>query len=393
MYQDSVFPGARSVSARVRDAVCRPIAEARGLPNEVYTSHEHWLAERDGLFARTWTCIGFASDLPPGAYAQPVDLMGMPLLVLQSADGAVRVFHNVCSHRGQRLVAGGGPVRGVLRCPYHSWTYDLEGRLRGTPHIGGTGIHKLQGFDCTGHGLNAVPAAVWMDMIFVNLSGDAPPFEEHIAPLAERWQQFWGDARDRYRRVGQGDGLDLEIAANWKLAVENYCESYHLPWVHPGLNTYSRLEDHYNILVADRFSGQGTRVYRLPDSADRLPQLDTWPGDRLRTAEYIAVYPNVLLGLHVDHFFAMRVDPRAPDRSGESLRVYYLDDGRPDATYDAARQSLMDSWRAVFNEDIAVVEGMQAGRQSPGFDGGLFSPVMDEANHHFHRWVAEAVSG
>ncbi|HSH41388.1 MAG TPA: aromatic ring-hydroxylating dioxygenase subunit alpha [Arenicellales bacterium] len=393
MYQDFASPSSRSAAAPAHEAVCRPIAEARGLPNAAYTSHEHWLAERDGLFARTWTCIGFASDLPRGAYAEPVELMGMPLLVLQGADGGIRVFHNVCSHRGQRLVAGGGPVRGVLRCPYHSWTYDLTGRLRGTPHIGGTGIHRIEGFDCGAHGLKAIRSALWMDMIFVNLSGDAPPFEEHIAPLAERWQQFWGDAGDRYRRLGQGDGLDLEIAANWKLAVENYCESYHLPWVHPGLNTYSKLEDHYNILIAGRFSGQGTRVYRLPDSADRLPQLDTWPEDRLRTAEYIAMYPNVLLGLHVDHFFAMRIDPLAPDRSREYLRLYYLDDGRPDASHDAARQALMDSWRAVFNEDIAVVEGMQAGRQSPGFDGGLFSPVMDKANHHFHRWVAEAVSG
>jgi len=369
-------------------AVRRPIAEARGLPNEAYTSAAHWTAERDRLFARTWTCIGFASDLPRGAYAEPVNLMGMPLVMLQDNTGELRVFHNVCSHRGQRLVAGGGPVKGALRCPYHSWTYDLEGRLRGTPHIGGTGVHQIKGFDCTGHGLKAVRTAIWMDMVFVNLSGDAPPFEEHVAPLMKRWRQLWGDAQDRYRRVGQGDGLDLEINANWKLAVENYCESYHLPWVHPGLNSYSRLEDHYNIMEDDRFAGQGTHVYQLPDSADQLPQLSIWPQDKLRTAEYIAMYPNVLLGVHVDHFFALRLDPIAPDRTGESLRVYYLDDGRTEASCDAARQSLMDSWRAVFNEDIGVVEGMQHGRNSPGFDGGLFSPVMDEANHHFHQWVA-----
>lgn len=392
MYQDSAEYHSREACPDAYAAVQRPISEARGLPNGAYTSDAHWAAERDRLFARTWICIGFAGDLPRGAYAEPVKLMGMPLVMLQDADGGIRVFHNVCSHRGQRLVAGAGPVKGVLRCPYHSWTYDLQGRLRGTPHIGGTGVHRLAGFNCADHGLKSIRTAVWMDMIFVNLSGDAPPFEQHIAPLMERWRRFWGAAHNRYRRVGQGDGMELEINANWKLAIENYCESYHLPWVHPGLNTYSRLEDHYGIMVEDRFAGQGTHVYQLPDTADRLAQLDVWPKDKLRTAEYVAMYPNVMLGIHVDHFFAMRLDPIAPDRTGESLRVYYLDDGQMDAARDATRQSLMDSWRAVFNEDIGVVEGMQSGRQSPGFDGGLFSPVMDEANHHFHRWVAGAMS-
>jgi choline monooxygenase len=392
MYQDPVSPGPQNPAPEAFAAVQCPTAEARGLPNKAYTSTDYWTAERERLFSRTWTCIGFAGDLPRGAYAAPVIFMGMPLVILQDAEGAVRVFHNVCSHRGQRLVAEGGPVKGVLRCPYHSWTYDLEGRLRGTPHIGGTGVHRLEGFNCANHGLKAVRCEIWMDMIFINLSGDAPPFEQHIAPLMDRWRPFWGDDHGHYRRVGQGDGLDLEIQANWKLAVENYCESYHLPWVHPGLNTYSRLEDHYNIMLDEHFAGQGTRVYQLPSTADRLPRLDAWPADKLRTAEYVAMYPNVLLGVHVDHFFAMRLDPAAPDRTAESLRVYFLDDGRMDAARDAARQALMDSWRAVFNEDIGVVEGMQLGRQSPAFDGGLFSPVMDEANHHFHRWVAAAMS-
>lgn len=392
MYEDPAALSSHGVSRSAWAAVQRPIAEARGLPNEAYTDPDGWIVERDKLFARTWTCIGFASDLPKGAYAEPVNLLGMPLLILQDAGGSVRVFHNVCSHRGQRLVAGSGPVKGMLRCPYHSWTYDLEGSLRGTPHLGGPGVHQIPGFDCTRHGLKAIPSAIWMDMIFVNLSGDAPPFEQHIQPLVERWRPFWGDSQDRYRRVGQDDAMELELDANWKLAVENYCESYHLPWVHPGLNTYSRLEDHYNIMVDDRFSGQGTHVYQLPDTADRLPQLDVWPRDRLRTAEYIAMYPNVMLGIHVDQFFALRLDPLAPDRCRESLRLYYVQTEQVDASFDATRQALQDSWRAVFTEDVGVVEGMQLGRQSPGFDGGLFSPVMDEANHHFHQWVARTMS-
>lgn len=392
MYEDPVVAGSTAAEADVYAAVQRPIGEARGLPNAAYTSEAQWAAEREKLFARTWTCVAFASDLPEGPWAEPVNLMGMPLLVLKDADGVIRVFHNVCSHRGQRLVPDGGPVKGVLRCPYHSWTYDLGGRLRGTPHIGGPGVHRLAGFDCSRHGLKAVRSEIWMDMLFVNVSGNAPPFEEHIAPLMERWEQLWGKGRGRYKRTGRDDDVELELEANWKLAIENYCESYHLPWVHPGLNAYSRLEDHYNIMVADRFSGQGTRVYQLPDTADRLPQLEDWPREKLRMAEYIAVYPNLMLGVHVDQFFAVRVDPLAPDRTRESMRLYLVDGDRSEESSEATRRSLQNAWRAVFAEDVGVVEGMQLGRQSPAFDGGLFSPVMDEANHHFHRWVAKTMS-
>ncbi|MGA8259787.1 MAG: aromatic ring-hydroxylating dioxygenase subunit alpha, partial [Arenicellales bacterium] len=364
MYEDPVVASSTGAEPDVYAAVQRPIGEARGLPNAAYTSEAQWAAEREKLFARTWTCIAFASDLPEGAWAEPVNLMGMPLLVLKDGDGAIRVFHNVCSHRGQRLVPEGGPVKGVLRCPYHSWTYDFGGRLRGTPHIGGPGVHRLAGFDCSRHGLKAVRSEIWMDMLFVNVSGNAPPFEQHIAPLMERWEEFWAKGRGRYKRAGHDDDIELELKANWKLAIENYCESYHLPQVHPGLNAYSRLEDHYNIMVADRFSGQGTRVYRLPDTADRLPQLEDWPREKLRMAEYIAVYPNLMLGVHVDQFFAVRVDPLAPDRTRESMRLYFVDGDRSEESSEATRRSLQSSWRTVFAEDVGVVEGMQLGRQS-----------------------------
>lgn len=393
MYQNPAGGGPGDARPAACAAVRRPIAEARGLPGHAYTSEAYWFEERERLFAGTWVCVGFAGDLPTRAHAEPVNWMGMPLVILRDAGGDIRVFHNVCSHRGQKLVAESGPVKGMLRCPYHSWTYDLQGRLRGTPHIGGAGVHELDGFNCADHGLKAVRSRIWMDMIFINLSGDAPPFEEHAAPLMARWRRFWGDSHDCYKRVGRDDGIDLELGANWKLAVENYCESYHLPWVHPGLNRHSRLEDHYNIVIADRFSGQGTRVYRLPEVADRLPRLDAWPQDKLRTAEYVAFYPNVMLGIHVDQFFAARLDPVAPDHTRESLRLYFIDSGEADGIDEATRRCLLDSWRVVFNEDIGVVEGMQAGRQSPAFDGGVFSPAMDEASHHFHKWVAGAMSG
>ncbi|MGD8429679.1 MAG: Rieske 2Fe-2S domain-containing protein, partial [Ectothiorhodospiraceae bacterium] len=292
--------------ASIRDgieAVQRPIDQARGMPNEVYTDERFFPVERDRVMAKTWACIGFASDLYRKGYAKPVNFMGLPLVIFRNRNGEINVFHNVCSHRGMLLVQEETEVQGVVRCPYHSWTYDLDGNLRGTPHIGGVGRHAVEGFDCSNFGLRLVRTAVWMDMVFVNLSGDAPEFEDHVAPLEERWRTFVGDdGFDLMRRVNMGGSLDIEVQCNWKLAVENYCEAYHLPWVHPSLNKYSRLEDHYNIMVADNFAGQGSYAYNLADVAGtRLPKFPAWPGDKQRQAEYIAFYPNVLLGIQADH--------------------------------------------------------------------------------------------
>ncbi len=381
----------RLLSRSAIDAVQRPIREASGMPNAAYTSAEFFSAERDVLFANSWACVGFASDIPERGYAQPLSLMGLPLVALRDRKGVLRVFHNVCSHRGHKLVNEPCKTQGMVRCPYHSWTYGLDGSLRGTPHIAGTGEHELDGFDKSAHGLKPLRSAQWMDMIFVNLSGDAPEFAEHIAPLAARWAQFWGDdGLDQLRRVNMGGSLQVEVGANWKLAVENYLESYHLPWVHPALNSYSRLEDHYNITLDDRFAGQGSTAYLLADVAGTsLPRFPAWPQDRLKHAEYIAVYPNVLLGVQVDHAFAMIVEPVAPDHSVEHLQLYYVGDESCGDEYAAARTATLESWRTVFSEDISAVEGMQAGRSSPGFGGGVFSPVMDAPTHHFHQWTAE----
>ncbi len=113
----------------------------------------------------------------------------------------------------------------------------------------------------------------------------------------------------------------------------------------------------------------------------------------MRQAEYISLYPNVLLGIQADHAFAMIIEPVAFDQTVERLQLYFVGDEANDDQYAAARTATLESWRVVFSEDIAAVEGMQMGRQSPGFGGGLFSPEMDQPTHHFHRWVANTLTG
>ncbi len=367
-------------------AVDRPIEQARGLPNWLYTTAAGWSLERERLFAPTWACVGFGKDVPAPGDVRPVDLMGLPLILLRDHAGEIRVFHNVCSHRGLELVTEPCRVKHHLRCPYHSWTYGLDGSLAKTPMIGGPGRNDCPGFDRSRHGLKPVRSAVWFDVVFVNLSGTAPAFEDHVAPLAQRWSAFEGVP---LRHGGSESSIFFDLACNWKLAVENYCEAYHLPWVHPGLNSYSRIEDHYDI-AEPGFAGQGSTAYRqrLGDGSLVLPAAPELPPAWQEGAEYVALFPNVLLGLHRDHFYAVRIDPAAPDRCREHFEIYYFADAPSGPAYAGLRAENYAGWREIFAEDQEVVERMQRGRASPAYQGGAFSPAMDGPTHCFHRWVA-----
>ena len=385
MADDAASP----ISIERLERVLAPIEQASGLPNAAYTREDHFREERDAVFGRTWAGLAFVDDIPDRPCAVPMDFMGLPLLVTRDRGGALRVFHNVCSHRGIKLVAEPMDVPGVISCRYHCWSYALDGRLKATPHLGGVNRHLSEGFDNALHGLKSVRSAEFMGMVFIDLGGKAPEFVRHIEPLRLRAERLMGAGWSRLRPGKTHSRLTLEARCNWKLAVENYCEAYHLPWVHPSLNSYSRLEDHYCFADAESFSGQGSLAYRLGDVAGtRLPRLEDWPADRMHVAEYPSLYPNVLFGFQADHAFAIIVTPLAADRTREDVRIFYVREGAEGDDYAACRAATHSAWDLVFREDLFAVEGMQQGRASPGYDGGVFSPVMDEPTHHFHRWVA-----
>ena len=165
----------RGIAPELLQRINNETGKATGLPNLAYTSPAFFDQERRKLFAETWTCLGQACTVPAPGDVVPVNLLGVPLIMVRDAAAEIRVFHNVCSHRGNELVWEACSVRKYISCPYHGWTYDLEGNLRRTPHIGGTGKHETEGFTPDAHGLRPVRAAVWLDLVFVNLSETAPP--------------------------------------------------------------------------------------------------------------------------------------------------------------------------------------------------------------------------
>jgi choline monooxygenase len=370
--------------------VLQPIEQARGLPNAVYTSETLFTLERDRLIGPTWAGLLFTDSIPLQPYAQPVDFMGLPLLVTRDRTGVLRVFHNVCSHRGMKLVDAAADSHGVLTCRYHAWSYALDGTLKATPHIGGVDQHQCPAFDSSQHGLRPIRSATCLGVLFINLSGDAPDFEEHVAPLRQHIAPLTGIKQGFPPVVADPDsGFTLTVHANWKLAVENYLEAYHLPTIHPALNRYSPLKDHYHFVNAEHFAGQGSRAYQPSiTTAAALPLFKRWPAERRHMAEYPTLYPNVLLGFQADHVFVMLLTPNSSTTTTETVRIYYCGEGAKAPIYQDLRTAIQKGWRLVFTEDVMVVEGMQAGRASIGYRGGTFSPMMDIPTHHFHQWVA-----
>ena len=374
------------------DIVNKPISEANGLPNECYTSKEYTLIERKKLFEDKWIVIGVASSLPNIGDAKPIDLLGMPILIVRTKNNQIKVFHNICSHRGVKLVREPGKIKNVIRCPYHSWSYNLDGELIATPHIGGMDIHQSPDFEKSKSNLKEIRSYIWLDLIMININNNEISFEDYIKPLSERWEKFWPiKDRDLIYHADDYGYFKLDAKCNWKFAIENYCESYHLPWVHPGLNSYSKLEDHYHIQgLPNRFAGQGTVVYNPRfKGSEKFPCFPNWPKNKENVAEYVALFPNVMLGIHKDHYYAYWLEPINHEYTLEHMEIYYVgDEAANSKKFKSLREQNHKQWEDIQKEDVDIIQGMQIGRNSPVYNGGNFSPKMDNPTHHFHKWVA-----
>ena len=368
------------------------INEANGLPNECYLNDEYFKIEREKVFFDNWIVVGVSSSVPETGDAKPFNLMGIPLLILRDKNNKIRVFHNVCSHRGMILLNKECKLKNTIRCPYHSWSYNFNGELIATPHVGGMNIHEADGFIKSKSNLKEVSSYVWMDLIFINVNKNKKDFEESIDPLEKQWSKFISKEDQKLiRHAGDFGYFNMEVKSNWKFAIENYCESYHLPWVHPELNRVSNLKDHYHIEdLTETFSGQGSNKYSQQfDGNKKLSTFPNWPSNLYQNSEYVSLFPNVMLGIHVDHFYAFWLEPLSNNNTREHFEMYYVgDESASSDEYKEIRKKNFAFWQEVMNEDVAAIEGMQRGRSSPAYSGGNFSPVMDTPTLMFHKWVA-----
>ena len=373
------------------DLFRQPLESLTGLPNLAYNSSAFAEFERDHVLSRTWFCIANLAQLLGDGWAHPVDILGLPLLVVRDIDQQVRVFHNVCSHRGMKLVEQPGPIKRLITCRYHGWCYSPSGELKATPHINGEGVHSDDSFNTALHGLKEVRSQLFAGMILVNIDGQAADFDTFIKPVTSHWHEFDFDA---YAHGGSDSFWEIELQGNWKFAQENHVDGYHLPFVHPDLNSYSPLRDHRPLLIEGSASGQVSlgqhHAGAIGDA--RLPYNPglTQPFQDGR-AEFLSIFPNIMMGVHADHVWAVHLIPLSESRTFERMDLYYFGDGATNPEYKDLRRKNRDRMLNIFEEDRDMVEGMQRGRQSPAFNGGALSPGMDQPAHCFNRIVAQAV--
>ena len=376
-------------------AVVKPIETANGLPNECYTNKDYMAHEKEKIFCNKWTVIGVGSSVPNPGDSRPYHLFGIPLIIIRGKDMKIRVFHNVCSHRGFKLLDKPCTLKNVIICPYHSWSYNFKGKLIATPHIGGLDIHQSDKFNKTKSNLKEIRTKIWMDIIFVNLNSNEIDFDEYIKPLEKRWSNFINKSDQELLVHSKDYGyFNLDVKCNWKFAIENYCESYHLPTIHPELNKVSNINDHYHIQgLPNRFAGQGSKKYEQSVKGNKkFNTFPNWKKDMLKNSEYIAIFPNVMIGLHIDHFYVFWLEPIAMNRTREHMQMYYV--GNESANGEKLKELRKENsrfWKNVMLEDIIAIEGMQEGRNSPVYNGGNFSPVMDQPTHQFHKWIANSL--
>ena len=383
------------IDERKLSVVLESIENAHGLPNECYLEGPYNRIERKKIFENNWVVIGTGSSISEPGDTKTFNLLGIPLILLRDNNYQVRVFHNVCSHRGYKLINEDCNLKKIIRCPYHSWSYDFTGKLVATPHIGGLNVHKHKDFKKNDSNLKEVRSTIWLDLIMINISENAISFEEYIKPLEKRWSKFL--AKKDYNLIHQPKDygyFKFEAKCNWKFAIENFCESYHLPFVHPGLNKYSKIDDHYNIQgLPNRFAGQGTIVYNPKFKNNKnFPNFPSWPTNKDKQAEYVALFPNVMIGIHKDHYYAFWLEPINYEKTIEHMEIYYVgEEAAISDKYKSIREENFFQWKNIMSEDLDIIEGMQEGRYSPAYNGGNFSPVLDNPTHHFAKWVANSL--
>jgi len=351
-------------------------AVAHGLPGEAYTSEAFMQLEREQLFNSNWVFVGYAHQLPQAGDVQPIQVGGLPLFLLRDQQQRITAFHNVCRHRNLKLIDAAGNCGKLIRCPYHSWSYDLCGALKNAPYFGGQKTSCPPGFKYEDNGLATVNCEVWHDWIFVNLSPAPMAFDEFLAPI--RRQLGETDVSD-YLPVAT---IDLgEVPCNWKLLMENFIEPYHVQFVHKS-TTEQPLEDHYTV-VDEHCLGSAVEL-----SEEQVANAKT--GTLGVTSHYLTLFPNFVMGTYQPDQMGVHLNEPLASGLTRQQRVIYA---HKDAGYsDAKIQQLSELWRSVHLEDHEMCVRLQQGRHSPlAAQGGLLSPHWENSVRKFQERVADAV--
>jgi len=367
--------------AELKENAATPFEQAHAMPKSVYTSEVFLKAEIDHIFKQDWYCAGRADSLKnPGDYLT-LELAAQPIMVLRDAKGALRAQSNVCRHRMSTLLSGRGNTKSIV-CPYHAWTYGLDGQLRGAP-----AMEKNSGFSRANHRLPAVRCEEWLGWIMINLNPDAPKVADQLAGVEAFVDDFaMQDYTETFFETHVWD-------TNWKVLAENFMESYHLPVCHAGtIGGLSRLDEmicppglpafNYHTIL----KGDGLPIALAHPNNTRMK------GDRRRTTVLLAIYPSLMITLTPGYFWYLSLHPRGVGqvdiRFGGGMSPDYVND--PDAqTHFAKLKILLDE---VNVEDRGCTEKVYQGLCSDLAEPGELSH-LERPNYDFARYLADRTGG
>ena len=355
-------------------AVDRPLLRAATLPGPLFSDPGVFEQEIRTLFRRTWVCVGRADEMAtPGDY-RTYEVGGSGVVVLRDERGRLRAFHNVCRHRGTRIIeVDSGSGLTVLQCPYHAWTYDLEGRLVGAPHM-----DEARDFRRRDFGLHPVRTEEWRGFLFLNLDPDAPPLRDTLGGFIRRAAAF---PLERLRRAHR---YTYEIAANWKLVVQNANECYHCPGVHPQLarlTPYRSGEE--DLMEGPVFGGwmdfvDGARTLS-PDGRTARRTFSGLSPEDLERVYYYVLYPSNFLSLLPDYVTLDWFVPVSPERTRLVFDLY-VDRDEADSAEDA-----MAFWDMTNRQDWHICEMAHLGSKTAAYEQGRYS-TEEEVVHAVDRF-------
>lgn len=364
-------------TARAKEIWARAanVVEGGGsLPALCYTDPDFLRFEIDTIFARTWVFVGIASQIPDQGDTIATKV-GDKNIILVRDNGEIRALSNVCPHRGVCIVEGKKKGAKSFTCPYHRWSFGLNGESRTRPHFYGGGKHEVNsGGRTNGVHLDQLRVGQWADFIFVNISGTAEPLEEYLAPFIDKFKDY------NFSNMTFADTYDLEAPGNWKLIAENYLDNYHIFAAHPTIDssypqhmrTMARAEGKtliYNGFKMDR--NRKSYMGDMPVNPDLGEAMDNMNN-------FLQVFPNVLFHIWPFTIMAMQLIPVTTNKTIERYYFwYYAPDGLDDGLMQQ-RQDAMNAYRDInMNEDFPLFRAMQIARENGEFDQGSLSPFWD----------------
>ncbi len=344
-----------------------PLAMAYTLPAAWYVDGRVARLEHERVFGNNWIAVGRTDQAATAGQFFTFDLDGEPLIILRGADNELRGFYNVCRHHAAAVVTASCGIAQHLRCPYHGWTYGLDGSLKGAPEFAG-----VCNFDRADNGLVPIQVAAWESFLFVNLNREAPPLLDYLGDLPQQLAPLALSSLAFFTRKS------YTLACNWKVYVDNYLDGgYHVPHLHQALNSVLEYTE-YTIENGEHYSLQSSPLVASKDASVAHTRI----GDR---AYYYWLYPNFMINIYEGVMDTNLVLPLGPDKCQVVFDFFFADTRPEREQYNVESVTVSDRVQA---EDVDICESVQRGLHSRAYGAGRLSVRREAGEHLFHRLLA-----